>query len=97
MELIPQFYICIYIYIIIMNGFGFISMFTDKRKAILHQWRYRENSLLLIAVLGGSIGILLGMIIFHHKTNKPKFKIGIPLIICIQFLMLCYSDALFSF
>ena len=62
-------------YLISINLIGFILMFIDKRKAILKKWRIKENTLLLISLIGGCFGILLGMNIFKHKTKKAKFKL----------------------
>lgn len=59
-------------------------MGIDKYKAIKNHWRIKENSLFLIALALGGIGILIGMITFHHKTKKKKFKYGIPFIILIN-------------
>jgi uncharacterized membrane protein YsdA (DUF1294 family) len=61
-------------------------MFIDKQKAIKHQWRISEYTLMLLAALGGSIGTLGAMYTFRHKTQKLKFKIGVPFITIIQFL-----------
>lgn len=63
---------------------GFALMGMDKQRAIHHQWRISESTLLSVALFGGSLGILLGMFVFHHKTNKPLFFIGVPVIIGIQ-------------
>jgi uncharacterized membrane protein YsdA (DUF1294 family) len=63
---------------------GFALMGLDKQRAIHHQWRISESTLLSVALFGGSLGILLGMFVFHHKTNKPLFFIGVPVIIGIQ-------------
>ncbi|WDC85574.1 DUF1294 domain-containing protein [Caloramator sp. mosi_1] len=59
----------------------------DKFKAKYKGWRIRESTLLMIALLGGSIGVYLSMHIFHHKTRKPKFKFGVPLMIIFQLLI----------
>ncbi len=59
-------------------------MGIDKRKAIKKRWRIRESTLFLIAFVGGSIGAILGMRIFHHKTKHWYFVYGIPLILLIQ-------------
>ena len=63
------------IYLISINLIGSILMFIDKRNAILKKWRIKENTLLLISLIGGCIGKLLGMNIFKHKTKKAKFKL----------------------
>ena len=75
------------IYFIGINILSFIIMGWDKRCAIKNNWRISENNLIGLALIGGSIGTLLGMIIFHHKTKKLKFKILIPLSIIINILV----------
>ena len=72
------------IYLICVNLFGLISFFIDKQKAKRQSWRTPEATLFTIAIFGGSIGCLLGMYLFHHKTKKPAFYIGIPAILVIQ-------------
>ena len=67
------------IYIITINIVSFLSMGLDKYKAKNNHWRISEKFLILLAVIGGGIGSLLGMIIFHHKTKKLLFQIIIPL------------------
>ena len=62
----------------------------DKWKAKKNRWRIPESILLLLAVLGGSIGAWIGMKIWHHKTMHKKFKYGIPLIMILQIGMLLY-------
>ncbi|MCI5774410.1 MAG: DUF1294 domain-containing protein [Erysipelotrichaceae bacterium] len=74
-------------YLLVINILTFMVFGIDKLKAIKHQWRIAEKTLLLLSVLGGSIGALLGMMIFHHKVQKFKFSWGIPLITIIQILL----------
>lgn len=74
----------LFIYFIIINIVGFVIMYIDKQKAKKHLWRISEATLFLIAAIGGSIGVLLGMQKFRHKTNHIKFTWGIPAIIFIQ-------------
>lgn len=71
-------------YLLIINALGFVIMLADKRRAQKKLWRIPESTLLTVAILGGSVGSLAGMRIFHHKTRKPKFYIGIPLILALQ-------------
>ena len=75
-------------YLSILNLFGFIMFFIDKQKAKRQAWRTPEATLISIALFGGSIGCLLGMYLFRHKTQKPKFYIGIPVILGVQ-VFLC--------
>ena len=64
-------------------------MYVDKVKAIKHQWRVQEKTLIGISLIGGSIGSYLGMHIFRHKIKHPKFYIGVPTILIIE-LIICY-------
>ena len=57
---------------------------TGRKKAKQGSWRISEATLLLLAVIGGSIGALLGMQVWHHKTMHKKFKYGLPLILLAQ-------------
>lgn len=72
------------IYILGINLIGFILMAIDKSKARRSKWRIPEATLFLFAIFGGSLGSLLGMKVFRHKTQKPAFYIGMPLILVIQ-------------
>lgn len=65
----------------------------DKWRAMTRQWRVREKKLIILALIGGSIGAMIGMTVFHHKTRKWYFRLGIPLILGIQVsLILCFYD-----
>lgn len=77
-------YHLILLYVLVMNLIGYWSMWNDKKRAREHRWRISENMLMLIALLGGSIGSLAGMKKFRHKTKHVKFYIGIPLILVLQ-------------
>ncbi len=76
------------LYIICVNLLGLVYFFIDKQKAKRQSWRTPEATLITIALFGGSIGCLLGMYLFHHKTRKPLFFIGIPVILGIQLLLI---------
>jgi uncharacterized membrane protein YsdA (DUF1294 family) len=78
------------IYLAAMNIVGFVSMSLDKRKAKRHTRRISEKTLFLIAVFGGSVGSLLGMYVFHHKTKHLRFVIGLPLILLLQIALAIY-------
>ncbi len=80
----------ILVYLFVINLAGFVSMAVDKSKARRNKWRIPEATLFLFAIFGGSIGLLLGMRIFRHKTQKPKFYIGIPIILGVQAVILMY-------
>ena len=70
-------------YLIIINIAAFIMYGIDKHKAIKGRWRLSEATLVVIAALGGALGAFLGMIIWHHKTKKWKFRILVPLFLII--------------
>ncbi len=78
-------------YLVTINAAGFLIMLADKEKAKKHLWRIPEATLLTVAALGGSIGSLAGMKVFHHKTKKPKFYIGIPAILVLQILLCVFA------
>ncbi len=71
----------------IFNILTFSLYGIDKRKAIKGQWRISERMLLAFALLGGSIGAILAMMIFHHKTKHWKFIILIPLFLMIHIFL----------
>ena len=77
----------LYLYLLLINAVGFLIMLVDKRKAIKNKWRIPEATLMTVAAIGGSIGSLMGMKVFRHKTKHPKFTIGIPLILAAQILL----------
>ena len=80
----------IIIYLTSINVATFITYGIDKMKAKRSKWRIREASLLLLAVLGGSIGALLGMKVWHNKTMHKKFKYGVPAILIVQMAIIGY-------
>ncbi|AIS59267.1 DUF1294 domain-containing protein [Listeria ivanovii] len=67
------------IYFIAMTVISFLMFAIDKRKAIKHAYRIPESALLLTAFLGGAFGSWMSMQLFHHKTQKTKFRILVPL------------------
>lgn len=77
-------------YLIIISIVTFLVYGIDKWKARKAMWRVREASLLMLAILGGSIGAWLGMKVWHHKTQHKKFRYGIPAIIIIQLVIIGY-------
>lgn len=76
------------IYLVVLNGWGFLAMGLDKRKAQQQVWRTPEKHFFFIALLGGGLGVWLGMRTFRHKTQHTIFVIGIPLIIFLQVLLI---------
>ena len=77
-------------YLLAINAVAFIMYGIDKYKAKEAKWRISEATLLLLAVLGGSIGAWMGMKVWHHKTMHKKFKYGIPAILLIQIALMAY-------
>ena len=71
-------------YLIAINVVTFFLYGIDKWKAKRAKWRIPEATLLMLAVMGGSIGAWLGMKVWHHKTLHKKFKYGLPLILMAQ-------------
>lgn len=76
---------------IFMNLIGFLMMYLDKKYAKEEKRRIPESTLFLTAILFGSLGVLLGMRKFRHKTLHKKFTIGVPLIIIAQIIFIIYS------
>ena len=77
-------------YLIVINVVTFLVYGIDKWKAKQGSWRISEATLLIFAAIGGSIGALLGMKIWHHKTMHKKFKYGLPLILIIHIILIGY-------
>ena len=77
-------------YLILINIITFVAFFMDKFKAKRQKWRIPEKSLFFLSIIGGSIGGMLSMLIFRHKTQKWKFRLGIPLILLVQLLLVSY-------
>ena len=74
-------------YFIFMNILGFFLMGLDKHKAQKKVWRIPEATLFTIALIGGSIGSILGMYTFHHKTRHRSFTFGMPAILILQVIL----------
>ena len=74
----------ILLYILLVNLGGFIAFGIDKSRSKRAKWRIPEATLMTFALLFGSIGCLFGMKVFRHKTMKPAFFIGIPVILLLQ-------------
>lgn len=86
----PTFLLIVLVYLAIVNIVGFAMMGIDKQKAIRGAWRIPEASLFLAAGLGGSIGSILGMQIFRHKTKHWYFKYGMPAILILQIIIVIF-------
>lgn len=77
-------------YLLLINALGFALMLIDKWKAKKNRWRIPEATLMGVALLGGSIGSLLGMYTVRHKTKHIKFTVGIPVILVVQVFAAIY-------
>ncbi len=75
------------LYLIVLNIISFYIMWLDKRKARRKEWRISEKTLFISAAFGGSIGAILGMWTFHHKTKHWYFVWGMPAILICQILI----------
>lgn len=78
------------IYLLAINLIGILIMLIDKRKAINGSWRIPEKTLLIVALLGGSIGTIIGMYWFRHKTKKLRFTLGFPIILITEIVLIIY-------
>ena len=78
------------IYFVFINVLTFLLYGIDKWKARRGKWRIPEETLIWLAIVGGSIGALLGMYLFRHKTRHKKFTLGIPAIFLIQMGLFYY-------
>lgn len=77
----------LFTYLLIINAVGFVLMLVDKLKARKNKWRIPEKTLFLTAILGGSVGSLLGMYLVRHKTQHLTFTLGMPLILALQVVL----------
>ncbi|MBO5706785.1 MAG: DUF1294 domain-containing protein [Bacteroidaceae bacterium] len=83
-------HVIIIYYLLIVNAVAFIVYGIDKLKARKGRWRISEATLLLLALVGGSIGSWLGMKVWHHKTMHRKFQYGLPTILLLQLAIAVY-------
>ena len=72
------------LYLLLINVVGFVLMGIDKRRARRDQWRISEKTLFLPPLLGGTVGTILGMRVFHHKTKHWYFHYGLPALLAVQ-------------
>ncbi len=80
----------IFTYLPLINLVAFIVYTIDKISATTHAWRVREKTMLLLALLGGSLGALVAMNLFRHKTKKITFQFWLVLILCLQVVLILY-------
>lgn len=78
------------LYLLLINAAAFVLMLADKVKARQNRWRIPERTLIGSALLGGSIGALLGMYTFRHKTRHLKFTLGVPAILIAQIALVVW-------
>lgn len=77
----------IILYFIFINLFGFFIMLHDKKLAFKHKFRISEKSIFVVALIGGSLGIYIGMYTVRHKTKHLKFTLLIPIILTFNMLL----------
>ena len=75
------------IYLFLVNALGLVFMLSDKIKAKKNKWRIPEATLMGLAIVGGSLGVMIGMRLFRHKTLHAKFAIGVPVILAAQIVL----------
>ncbi|ALR30595.1 hypothetical protein ATE47_08685 [Chryseobacterium sp. IHB B 17019] len=78
----------LYLIVTIINLLSFIIFGLDKRRSIKHQRRIPENTLLLVSFLGGTIGAILGMLIFRHKISKTSFLLKFGVVVLTQIVLI---------
>lgn len=78
------------IYLVVINIIAFLAMGIDKRRSIKNEWRISEKALFTLAFIGGSIGSILGMYIFRHKTKKIYFQIFFYVALVLQIIGIWY-------
>ena len=78
------------LYLLLINIITFALYAIDKLNAKTDSWRISERMLIIFSAVGGSVGALLGMYICRHKTRKNKFKIGVPVLLIIQIILIIY-------
>jgi uncharacterized membrane protein YsdA (DUF1294 family) len=77
----------ILLYLLTVNAIGFLLMLGDKRMAQKKLWRIPESTLMMATIIGGSVGCLIGMYTFRHKTRHLKFTLGVPAILIAQIVI----------
>ncbi|MCL2336554.1 MAG: DUF1294 domain-containing protein [Firmicutes bacterium] len=81
-----------FIYLALINILAFCIFGLDKQLARYGQRRIAEIHLFLLALVGGSVGALLGMYFFRHKTLHRRFTVGLPLILLLQIGLAIYME-----
>ena len=83
----------LFYYLAIINALSFLLMLIDKQKAKKNRWRIPENTLLGICLIGGSLGGMIAMNVFRHKTKHLRFSIGIPLMLILHIVVLYFINS----
>ena len=78
----------IILYVVAVNVVSFLMMGIDKRKAVKRAFRIPESTLFVLAIIGGSIGSIIGMHLFRHKTRHWYFLYGMPVILALQIILI---------
>lgn len=78
------------VYLVCINAIAFALYGIDKVRARQGEWRISEKGLMFVTVFGGSVGALAGMHVFHHKTRKPLFAIGVPAVLVVHVAVLAW-------
>lgn len=78
------------LYLAAVNTAAFLLMGIDKHKAVKHRWRISEKELFLFSLIGGSLGGLLGMTVFRHKTRHWHFRFGLPMLLIVQSIVVAF-------
>ena len=76
------------LYVVVVNVLSFLMMGIDKRKAVKRAFRIPESTLFVLAIIGGSIGSIIGMHLFRHKTRHWYFLYGMPVILALQVILI---------
>jgi len=77
----------LYIYLAVISFISIIVTIADKIKSKRNSWRVSEAKLIGLSVIGGSLAMIITMLLIRHKTSKEKFMVGIPFIILIQIIV----------
>ena len=84
----------LWIYLLFIKLLTLCVFGIDKRAAVQGRWRTRESTLLLLCLIGGAAGGLIGMHLFHHKTRKSIFAVGIPVMVVVHILLILFCTDL---
>lgn len=82
--------------LLLINAISFVLFWIDKRQAVRHRRRVSEFTLLSAAFLGGTIGTLLGMLMFRHKISKGSFLVKVTFIVLVQAALIYYDANIFN-